>query len=64
MELTILRQQTIYYRDGDADPKYLRAMRLMSGFLGALPNFQVHQHPQAFQIKIKSHWSWFYLREQ
>ncbi|CAF1142258.1 unnamed protein product, partial [Rotaria magnacalcarata] len=44
--------------------KYLRAMRLMSGFLGALPNFQVHQHPQAFQIKIKSHWSWFYLREQ
>ncbi|CAF2101595.1 unnamed protein product [Rotaria magnacalcarata] len=48
----------------DADPKYLRAMRLMSGFLGALPNFQVHQHPQAFQIKIKSHWSWFYLREQ
>ncbi|CAF5011343.1 unnamed protein product, partial [Rotaria magnacalcarata] len=48
----------------DADPKYLRAMRLMSGFLGALTNFQVHQHPQAFQIKIKSHWSWFYLREQ
>ncbi|CAF1168333.1 unnamed protein product [Rotaria sp. Silwood1] len=48
----------------DADPKYLRAMRLMSGFLGALPNFQVHQHPQAFQIKIRSHWSWFYLREQ
>ncbi|CAF5000879.1 unnamed protein product, partial [Rotaria magnacalcarata] len=46
------------------DPKYLRAMRLMSGFLGAHPNFQVHQHPQAFQIKIRSHWSWFYLREQ
>ena len=48
----------------DADPKYLRAMRLMSGFLGALPNFQVHQHPQAFHIKIRSYWSWFYLREQ
>ncbi|CAF4292534.1 unnamed protein product, partial [Rotaria magnacalcarata] len=45
-------------------PKYLRAMRLMSGFLGAHPNFQVHQHPQAFQIKIRSHWSWFHLREQ
>ncbi|CAM4954341.1 unnamed protein product [Rotaria socialis] len=50
--------------DNNADPKYLRAMRLMGGFLGALPNFQVRQHPQAFQIKIKSHWSWFYLREQ
>ncbi|CAM4929108.1 unnamed protein product [Rotaria socialis] len=48
----------------DADPKYLPAMRLMSGFLGALPNFQVHQYPQAFQIKIRSHWSWFYLGEQ
>ncbi|CAF1555360.1 unnamed protein product [Rotaria magnacalcarata] len=48
----------------DTDPKYLRAMRLMSGFLGAHPNFQVHQHPQAFQIKIRSHWSWFHLREQ
>ncbi|CAF3673116.1 unnamed protein product [Rotaria socialis] len=47
-----------------ADLKHLRAMRLMSGFLGALPNFQVHQHPQAFQIKIRSHWSWFYLCEQ
>ncbi|CAM4972458.1 unnamed protein product [Rotaria socialis] len=48
----------------DTDPKYLRAMRLMSGFLGAHPHFQVHQHPQTFQIKIRSHWSWFYLCEQ
>ncbi|CAF4567427.1 unnamed protein product [Rotaria sp. Silwood2] len=30
----------------------------------SLPNFQVHQHLQAFQIKTTSHWSWFYLREQ
>ena len=36
----------------------------MSGFFASLPNFQVHQHPQAFQIKTTSHWSWFYLREQ
>ncbi|CAF3823792.1 unnamed protein product [Rotaria sp. Silwood1] len=48
----------------DADAKYLRAMRLMSGFFGTLPNFQVHQHPQAFQIKTTSRWSRFYLREQ
>ena len=39
-------------------------MRLMSGFFGSLPNFQVHQHPQAFQMKTPSHWPWFYLREQ
>ncbi|CAF3295155.1 unnamed protein product [Rotaria socialis] len=48
----------------DADAKYVRAMRLMSGFFGSLPNFQIHQHPQAFQIKTTSHWPWFYLREQ
>ncbi|CAF1387704.1 unnamed protein product, partial [Rotaria sp. Silwood1] len=30
----------------DADPKYLRAMRLMSGFLGALPNFQFYLREQ------------------
>ncbi|CAF4542852.1 unnamed protein product [Rotaria sp. Silwood2] len=48
----------------DADAKYLRAMRLMSGFFGSLLNFQVHQHPQAFQIKTTSRWPWFYLREQ
>ena len=39
-------------------------MRLMSGFFASLPNFQVHQHPQAFQIKTKSRWPWFFLREQ
>ncbi|CAF4632551.1 unnamed protein product, partial [Rotaria socialis] len=48
----------------DADAKYVRAMRLMSGFFGSLPNFQIHQHPQAFQIKTTSHWPWFYLCEQ
>ncbi|CAF1358814.1 unnamed protein product [Rotaria sp. Silwood1] len=48
----------------DADAKYVRAMRLMSGFFGSLPNFQVHRHPQAFEIKTTSHWPWFYLREQ
>jgi len=36
----------------------------MSGFFASLPNFQVHQHPQAFQIKTTSLWLWFYLREQ
>ncbi len=39
-------------------------MRLVSGFFGCLPNFQVHQHPQAFQITITSYWPCFYLRHQ
>ncbi|CAM4918469.1 unnamed protein product [Rotaria socialis] len=48
----------------DADAKYVRAMRLMSGFFASLPNFPVHQHQQAFTVKLKSRWPWFFLREQ
>ncbi|CAF1535792.1 unnamed protein product [Rotaria sordida] len=48
----------------NADPKYLRAMRLVSGFFGSIPNFQIHEHPQAFKIQIKSQWPWFYLRKE
>ena len=44
----------------DADAEYIRAMRLMSGFFASLPNFLVHQHQQAFTVKLKSHWSWFF----
>ena len=39
-------------------------MRLMSGFFASLPNFQIHQHPQTFQIKATPRWPWFNLREQ
>ena len=39
-------------------------MRLMNGFFASLPNFQVHEHPQAFKVKPTSNWPWFYLREQ
>ncbi|CAF4879919.1 unnamed protein product, partial [Rotaria sp. Silwood1] len=47
-----------------ADPKYLRSMRLVSGFFGSVPNFQIHEHSQAFKIQIKLQWSWFYLRKE
>ncbi|CAF1591632.1 unnamed protein product, partial [Adineta steineri] len=47
-----------------ADAKYVRAMRLMSRFFASLPNFPVHQHQQAFTVKLKSRLPWFFLREQ
>ncbi|CAF4974424.1 unnamed protein product, partial [Rotaria socialis] len=50
--------------DGDADAKYVIAIRLMSRFFASLPNFSVHQHQQAFTVKLKSRWPWFFLREQ
>jgi hypothetical protein len=52
----------LYYLDGDS--KYVRAMRLMCGFFAYLSNFQPHEHPGAFQIKIERQWSWFFLRHQ
>ncbi|CAF3733967.1 unnamed protein product, partial [Rotaria sp. Silwood1] len=40
----------------DADAKYLRAMRLISGFFGSSSNLQLHQHPLAFKIQTTSQW--------
>ncbi|CAF4316655.1 unnamed protein product, partial [Rotaria sp. Silwood2] len=48
----------------DADGKYMRAMRLVSGFFASLPNFKLHQHPNAFKINLTSEWPWFYLRQE
>lgn len=48
----------------DADSKYMRAMRLASGFFASLPNFKFHDHPHLFNIKLPSSRSWFYLRPQ
>ena len=48
----------------DADSKYMRAMRLITGFFASLPNFSLHKHPNAFNINLTSKWSWFYLRQE
>ncbi|CAF1242043.1 unnamed protein product [Didymodactylos carnosus] len=45
------------------DNKYMRAMRLMSGCFASLPNFKLHEHPNAFKIRSISKWPWFYLRQ-
>jgi hypothetical protein len=42
----------------------MRAMKLVSGFFASLPNFKLHQHPNAFKINLTSEWSWFYLRQE
>ncbi|CAF1558925.1 unnamed protein product, partial [Didymodactylos carnosus] len=48
----------------DADNKYMRAMRLASGFFASLPHFKFHDHLHLFKIQLPSQWSWFYLRPQ
>ncbi|CAF4612817.1 unnamed protein product, partial [Rotaria sp. Silwood2] len=47
----------------DCDPKYLRAMRLITGFFAKLPNIPVSERDDALEVKLPKEWSsWFYIR--
>ncbi|CAF1417022.1 unnamed protein product, partial [Didymodactylos carnosus] len=48
----------------DCDGKYLRAMRLLSGFFTSLSNIKITDKPDAFSIIIPNNWTWFYLRKK
>ena len=52
------------FRRVDGDGKYLRAMRLASGFFASLPAFKLSEHPEAFQLTTSLNWPWFYLRSK
>ncbi|CAF0898057.1 unnamed protein product, partial [Didymodactylos carnosus] len=44
----------------DCDPKYLRAVRLASGYFAQLPNINLVNKAGVFKLNVPS--SWFYLR--
>jgi len=47
----------------DCDAKYLRAMRLITGFFAKLPNIPVSERNDALEVKLPKEWSsWFFLR--
>ncbi|CAF1648724.1 unnamed protein product [Rotaria magnacalcarata] len=47
----------------DCDPKYLRAMRLITGFFAKLPNIPISERDDAREVKLPKGWSsWFYMR--
>ncbi|UJR06730.1 hypothetical protein I4U23_011019 [Adineta vaga] len=48
----------------DADPRYLRAMRLCSRFFAELPNLNLFKHKDNFHLKIPDRWSWFFMKGQ
>ncbi|CAF4041367.1 unnamed protein product [Rotaria sordida] len=49
----------------DADPKYLRAMRLATGYFAQLPNINLLNRDDIFNIQIPKSWSsWFFLRSK
>ena len=45
----------------DCDPHYLRAMRLVTNFFAALPNFDLRRSSDVFYVSIPRDWNWFYL---
>jgi len=42
----------------------MSAMRLVSVLFRSLPNFQLHRHPDVFEISLVSKWPWYYLRQE
>ncbi|CAF2756191.1 unnamed protein product [Rotaria sp. Silwood2] len=47
----------------DCDAKYLRAMRLITGFFAKLPNILVSERSDALEVKLPKEWSsWFFMR--
>ncbi|CAF1002645.1 unnamed protein product [Rotaria sordida] len=49
----------------DADSKYLRAMRLATGYFAQLPNINLLNRDDIFNIQIPKSWSsWFFLRSK
>jgi hypothetical protein len=46
----------------DADPNYLKAMKLVLGFLASLPNVRTSDRSNAFEVAIPNDWNCFFLR--
>ncbi|CAF2664021.1 unnamed protein product [Rotaria sp. Silwood2] len=46
----------------DCDSRYLRSMRIASGFFAFDIDHPFRYHTDAFKVNIPSHWHWFYLQ--
>ena len=69
----VLRWKTIFDRfqeksirilgySTDCDPKYLRSMRLVTGFFTSSSNPSIHYDGNIFLVAPDPKWAWFYLR--
>ena len=45
----------------DCDGRYLRAMRLITGFFATLPNIPIRDDPDAFRVTVPLRWNWFFF---
>ncbi|CAF2934953.1 unnamed protein product [Rotaria sp. Silwood2] len=46
----------------DCDSRYLRSLRIASGFFAFNIDHPFRYHTDAFKANIPSHWHWFYLQ--
>ena len=47
----------------DADSRYLRSMKVASGFFVSDPDARFLRHSDAFRVDIPSEWHWFFLNQ-
>ena len=60
----LLRGIRIIGFSSDADPKYMKAMKLVLGFFSLMPNVMISDREEAFNISIPHNWYWFFLRSR
>ncbi|CAF4031753.1 unnamed protein product, partial [Rotaria sp. Silwood1] len=48
----------------DADPKFLKAMRLATGYFSQLPNVSLLNRADILETQIPNSWTWFYMRSK
>jgi len=60
-EQSLLKNVRIIGFSTDGDPKYLKAMRLITGFFASLPNIKLSNYRDAFHVNIPNEWNWYFL---
>ncbi|CAF2950946.1 unnamed protein product [Rotaria sp. Silwood2] len=60
-EQSLLKNVRIIGFSTDGDPKYLRVMRLITGFFASLPNIKLSSYRDAFHVNIPKEWDWYFL---
>ena len=45
----------------DCDNRYLSSMRIAAGFFTANIPSSLREHPDAYEVRLPTHWKWYYL---
>ncbi|CAF3621841.1 unnamed protein product [Rotaria socialis] len=59
-EQSLLKSVRIVGFSTDGDPKYMRPMRLVTGFFTTLPNIKLDAYKDSFRVNIPEEWNWYF----